>query len=73
VTIRALSDGFSLSVRDHGRGLPEGFNLATSDRLGLTMVRALGRQLGGHVHVSAANPGTCFTLFATIRDAASTR
>lgn len=73
VTIRALPDGFSLAVRDHGPGLPEGFNLATSDRLGLTMVRALGRQLGGHVHVANANPGTCFTLFATMRDAASAR
>lgn len=73
VTIRALPDGFSLAVRDHGRGLPEGFNLATSDRLGLTMVRALGRQLGGRVHVSEAHPGTCFTLFATMRDAASAR
>ena len=73
VTIRAASDGFTLAVRDHGPGLPESFNLASSKRLGLTMVRALSRQLGGHLHVSHANPGTCFTVFATMRDSASTR
>jgi two-component sensor histidine kinase len=67
VTIHALPNGFSLAVRDHGPGLPPGFNLAASDRLGLTMVRALSRQLGGQIQVSSDQTGTCFTLFARLR------
>ena len=34
-------DGLSVEVRDAGTGLPDGFDLATSPRLGLQIVRAL--------------------------------
>jgi two-component sensor histidine kinase len=43
VCIRAERSARSLeiSVTDNGRGLPEGFDLNTSDRLGLQIVRTL--------------------------------
>jgi len=66
ITIRATDEGFSLSVRDHGPGLPPGFDLAQSDRLGLTMVQALSRQLRGQLEVSPAHPGARFTLIARL-------
>ncbi|MDA0312667.1 MAG: sensor histidine kinase [Gemmatimonadetes bacterium] len=62
ITICAVEEGFSLSVRDHGPGLPLDFNLAKSDRLGLTLVRALSKQLCGQLEISALRPGVCFTL-----------
>jgi len=41
------ADGISLTVKDDGIGLPDGFDPAATDSLGLTIVRLLTQQLGG--------------------------
>jgi two-component sensor histidine kinase len=41
VTMRRMPDELRLTVRDDGRGLPEGFDLADSAHLGLAIVRTL--------------------------------
>lgn len=46
-----------LSIADDGAGLPNGFDVAASTSLGLTIVRALARQLDGQFAVRAAPGG----------------
>jgi two-component sensor histidine kinase len=55
------SDGpkWTLSVEDDGIGMPTD---AAKPGLGTGIVEALARQLGGHIGVSDASPGTAFTL-----------
>ena len=60
VVIRADRSARSLDivVHDDGRGLPEGFNLETSDRLGLQIVRTLvSAELDGSLEVRHAPGG----------------
>jgi two-component system, sensor histidine kinase PdtaS len=47
VLLEADDRALRLSVIDDGHGIPEGFDAAASDSLGLTITRALARQLGG--------------------------
>jgi two-component sensor histidine kinase len=45
-------------VHDNGRGLPDGFSLEASDRLGLQIVRTLvSAELDGSLHMQAATAG----------------
>ncbi|MGV8075246.1 MAG: sensor histidine kinase [Syntrophobacteraceae bacterium] len=54
------SDGFRLTVRDNGIGIPEGLNIADLESLGLRLVSDLVRyQLGGELEISR-NRGTIF-------------
>jgi two-component sensor histidine kinase len=46
-----------LRLRDWGPGLPEGFDAATHDSLGLPMVCAVAQQLGGSIELLAAPGG----------------
>ena len=49
--------GLRIAVRDNGSGLPEHFDLATSDHLGLQIVKTLvSIELGGELDIRA-NPG----------------
>jgi two-component sensor histidine kinase len=61
VTVRAGRDtdgGVALSVLDDGRGLPAGFALDGSDRLGLQIVRTLVEsELGGRLDIGPAAGG----------------
>lgn len=50
---RVGQDRFSLVFRDNGVGLPPGFDPNTADSLGMTLLRAIAKQLGGSM--SAAN------------------
>jgi two-component sensor histidine kinase len=50
-----------LSVADHGRGLPEGFDVERSKGLGMTIVSAVARQLGGLL-TAVSDGGARFTL-----------
>jgi two-component sensor histidine kinase len=50
-----------LTVADRGRGLPEGFDVERSKGLGMTIVGAVVRQLGG-VLTAASDGGAQFTL-----------
>lgn len=55
----ALKDGrLELTVRDHGRGMPEGFTVERAGRgLGMTVIRGLARQLDAELAVGNAEPG----------------
>jgi len=56
----------SLSVRDHGVGLPAGFDINTTDTLGLHLVRILSAQLGAKLVVESNNGETMFELTSKI-------
>jgi two-component sensor histidine kinase len=47
----------SLSVSDGGPGLPAGFDPDLSTGLGMKIVAALVKQIGGELHISAGNDG----------------
>ncbi|HEY0835808.1 MAG TPA: histidine kinase dimerization/phosphoacceptor domain -containing protein [Azospirillum sp.] len=51
-----------LTVADHGRGLPEGFNPARADTLGMRVVRAFAGQLRGKLCAEDNAPGARFVL-----------
>ena len=49
-------------MNDDGIGMPKSADKAKPG-LGTGIVEALARQLGGHIRVADASPGTAFTLF----------
>jgi hypothetical protein len=60
VTIRAERSArwLDVVVHDNGRGLPEGFSLDASDRLGLQIVRTLvSAELDGSLHMEDVPDG----------------
>jgi two-component sensor histidine kinase/PAS domain-containing protein len=60
VTVRAHRSARVLDVvvHDEGKGLPEGFRLADSDRLGLQIVRTLvAAELGGSIELETSSSG----------------
>jgi two-component sensor histidine kinase len=52
----------SISVRDRGVGLPEGFDIRSGKRLGMRLVTALSSQVHADVEVRRHAPGTEFLL-----------
>jgi two-component sensor histidine kinase len=48
-------NAFSLTVRDNGRGLPEGFDPARHDSVGMTLISDLPTQMGGTCTVRSDN------------------
>lgn len=61
---------YELVVADAGRGVPSGFDLRKKSRssLGMRVVTSLAAQLHGTLRVSAAHPGTRFTLEFPTKD-----
>ena len=59
-------DSFSISVRDEGAGLPEGFQIGKGRGLGTRMVRALAEQLNASLDLVARQPGAEFILTAPL-------
>jgi len=57
INIRLFSEGGKriLSVRDNGIGLPDRFDLKSTNTLGLQMVEILTKQLDGTMHVAVDN------------------
>lgn len=51
-----------LTVSDHGRGLPPGFDAESAESLGMKLIASLGSQLGGAPEWQDAEPGTRFVL-----------
>ena len=68
VNVAATNDGslFSISVRDEGSGLPEGFEIGKAKGLGTRMVRALAAQLDATLAVVPHHPGAEFILTAPL-------
>ena len=63
VSFRVLPDGQKrLTVADHGGGLPDDFDMARADTLGMKVVRAFAGQLKGRVRVEPNGPGTRFVI-----------
>ncbi|MGF7039816.1 sensor histidine kinase [Mucilaginibacter lappiensis] len=48
----AEPESIVLSITDNGRGLPRNFNLAETSSLGMEMMKALSKQLGGSFEIS---------------------
>jgi two-component sensor histidine kinase len=55
---------WTLSVGDDGVGMPKDPKSAKAG-LGTSIVEALAKQLGAHVHIAAANPGTMVSVVHT--------
>lgn len=55
-------DIVEISVRDKGIGLPENFDLKSSPRLGMRLVRSLSEQVRAELRVIRHAPGTEFAL-----------
>ncbi|MBI5591519.1 MAG: hypothetical protein HY881_13660 [Deltaproteobacteria bacterium] len=58
---RDTGDGFLLAVGDNGVGLPEGFEIESSDSLGLKLVNVLVKQLAGTILIGEGR-GAEFTI-----------
>jgi two-component sensor histidine kinase len=55
-------EGFVYRFADRGRGLPKDFTIDKSDSLGMIMITATARQLGGKLTINDLSPGTEFVL-----------
>ncbi|WP_247886808.1 PAS domain-containing sensor histidine kinase [Azospirillum sp. SYSU D00513] len=63
VGLHALPEGgYRLSVSDHGRGLPPGFDPVRSDTLGMKVIRAFAGQLKGKLRAEDGGPGARFSV-----------
>lgn len=64
VAYNIVGDVHELSVCDEGEGLASDFNAETTSGLGMKVVTALARQLGGHMSAQAnpAGRGACFKV-----------
>jgi two-component sensor histidine kinase len=62
VSLKREGDGFVYRFADRGRGLPENFTIEKSDSLGIIMITATARQLGGKLTINDLAPGTEFVL-----------
>jgi two-component sensor histidine kinase len=61
-----------VSVRDEGVGFPPGYDSTTSRRLGMRLVNALSKQLGGELTLPTSPLGTNFTLLIPLGPATTT-
>ena len=61
VTLRRGDDEYTLCVRDHGEGLPPGFDPTTTNTLGLLLVRRLTRQVRGRFSFES-DGGACLQI-----------
>jgi two-component sensor histidine kinase len=59
-------DKISISVRDKGVGLPEGFDLHSGKRLGMRLINALSAQVHADLRVRRHAPGTEFLLMIPV-------
>ena len=65
IAIRLARSGdkaISISVRDEGNGLPDGFDVEKTSGLGMTIIRAFLQQSGATLAVNRLRPGTEFLV-----------
>ncbi|WP_158045316.1 sensor histidine kinase [Skermanella pratensis] len=67
VSLECWADGYGLSVSDQGPGLPPGFDAAKSRTLGMRIVTALTRQIGGMMEILPVARGTNFRITVSSR------
>lgn len=58
----AGADSFSITVRDEGSGLPDGFDPLKAKGLGMRIIKSFTVQLNSTISVQAHNPGTEFVI-----------
>jgi two-component sensor histidine kinase len=56
-----VEDEISLTISDHGVGMPDGLDWQNSSSLGLRIIRVLARQLAGELELDVQH-GVAFTL-----------
>lgn len=57
VGLQTSANGHALSVNDDGIGLPDGFDPAAHHGLGMKLISALVRQIGGQLQIAPGNHG----------------
>jgi two-component sensor histidine kinase len=62
LSLKRNGGGVEISVTDDGKGLPEGFDVASSKSLGLRIARTFARQLGGRFEMINGNGTTARLL-----------
>lgn len=62
VSLKREGEGFVYRFADRGRGLPQNFTIEKSNSLGMIMITATARQLGGKLTINDLAPGTEFVL-----------
>jgi two-component sensor histidine kinase len=62
VSVSREAHTITLSVRDEGIGLPPEISETTSNGLGMRLVSAFAKQLGGSVEIKRREPGTEFLI-----------
>jgi two-component system, sensor histidine kinase PdtaS len=74
VDVRLVRHGdakVSLTIRDHGAGLPDGFTTTASGGLGMKIVRALLSQCRATLAIETYSPGTGFVVELPLTEASS--
>ena len=61
------TDTVKLTIADNGKGLPDNFNLTETSSLGMEMMKALSKQLGGSFEISG-NPGVVVSVLFKIEN-----
>ncbi|MDP3659790.1 sensor histidine kinase [Phenylobacterium sp.] len=62
ISLRTVGDHHRLSISDEGDGVPAGFSMASKTSLGMRVVDALSRQLGGSLSVENNAVGATFLV-----------
>jgi PAS domain S-box-containing protein len=62
VSLEGDPDGYTLAVSDQGPGLPSDFDPTKSRTLGMRIITALTRQIGGKLDIAPRSKGTTFSV-----------
>jgi two-component sensor histidine kinase len=63
VDFKRTANGWRLEISDHGRGLPEGFDVDRSKGFGMKIVKTFVRKLNAKLAVSSSPGRTAFEIF----------
>jgi two-component sensor histidine kinase len=66
--VREGDTGVTVAVRDHGKGLPENFDLKNGG-LGMTIVDAFVGQSGAQIEIRRLSEGTEFIVSVSLQEA----
>lgn len=63
VTATPMPSKFVMSISDDGPGLPDGFDISTTDRFGMRVAKMMAESVGGSLAiVKKAGPGASFRV-----------